>query len=161
MTGVSLPGLDLVALQRFIHPGVVPGVGELRAEFLHGGRSNLTYLITDGPSTWVLRRPPMGVLAPSAHDVEREYRVVDALYQRSFPVPRPVVMERSGEVLGVPFCVVDYVEGMTYRRQEHLDLLSDAEVAQKAFALVDVLADLHELDPRTRDWPRSDAPRVT
>ena len=75
---VTLPGLDLAALQPWF-AAAVPGSGELRAELVHGGRSNLTYRLTDGTGTWVLRRPPLGGLNPSAHDMGREYRVVAAL----------------------------------------------------------------------------------
>jgi len=77
-------------------------VGPLHAELLAGGRSNLTYLVTDGISRWVLRRPPLGVLTPSAHDMAREYRVVSALYGH-VPVPPPVALCEDPDVIGVPF----------------------------------------------------------
>lgn len=95
-------GLDLPALQAWFTE-TRPGVGVIRAQLLQGGRSNLTYRITDDRDTWVLRRPPRGALTPSAHDMGREYRVVAALWGGEVPVARPVaqcadpaVLRRSG-----------------------------------------------------------------
>ena len=63
----------------------VPGIGDLHASLLSGGRSNLTYALTDGERRWVLRRPPLGHVLATAHDMRREYRVMRAL--ASTPVP--------------------------------------------------------------------------
>lgn len=95
-------GLDLQALQRFFDANV-PGAGEISAELLHGGRSNLTCRITDGTTSWVLRRPPLGLLTPSAHDMGREYRVVAALRDSAVPVARAVAPAEDLSVLPVPF----------------------------------------------------------
>ena len=138
-------GLDLVALQRFFDRAV-PGAGRIQAELLHGGRSNLTYRITDGQSIWVLRRPPLGVLTPSAHDMAREYRVAAALQGTKVPVARPIVLHESPEVLGVPFSVVEHVDGRVIRSRAELHALSDAEITRCANGLIDVLAQLHEVD---------------
>jgi len=62
-------GLDLAALQIYFDTHVPEAVAPIRAELMHGGRSNLTYRLTDGRSLWVLRRPPLGGLTPSAHDM--------------------------------------------------------------------------------------------
>ena len=75
----SLEGLDLAALDRHLRDAGIPRTGELRAELIAGGRSNLTFLVSDDASKWVLRRPPLHGLTPSAHDMAREYRVVAAL----------------------------------------------------------------------------------
>lgn len=140
-------GLDLPALERFLGDG--PGLaGPLRAELLHGGRSNLTYRLTDGRSTWVLRRPPLGGLTPSAHDMAREYRVVAALAGTGVPVAPAVALCEDPAVLGVPFAVVGHVPGPVLRSQDDLAGLSDDDVSRCAFALVDVLARLHAVDPR-------------
>jgi aminoglycoside phosphotransferase (APT) family kinase protein len=125
----------------------VPGAGTSSAELLHGGRSNLTYRITDGRSTWVLRRPPLGGLTPSAHDMQREYSVVAALSGSAVPVAAAAASTEDLAVLGVPFSGVEFVEGRTFRSQEDLHVLSDADVHRAAFALVDVLAQLHAVDP--------------
>jgi aminoglycoside phosphotransferase (APT) family kinase protein len=106
----AVEGLDLPALERFLADHVPGFSGGLDATLLAGGRSNLTYLLTDGTARWVLRRPPLGGLTPSAHDVLREYRVTAALSTTDVPVPRYVAYD-EGDALGVPFAVVDYVPG--------------------------------------------------
>ena len=70
----------------------VPLAGPLEAELVAGGRSNLTYAVTDGASRWAVRRPPLAGLTASAHDVAREYRVTSALHGTAVPVARPVTL---------------------------------------------------------------------
>ncbi len=139
-------GVDLPALQAWFDR-TVPGTGPLRVQLLQGGRSNLTYRVTDGASDWVLRRPPLGVLTPSAHDMGREYRVVAALSGSDVPVARAVAQCEDLAVLGVPFTVVEYVAGRTLRTREDLAPLSEADVHRCAFGLVEVLGRLHAVDP--------------
>jgi aminoglycoside phosphotransferase (APT) family kinase protein len=142
----SPDGLDLPALQKFFD-AEVPGTDELHGELMQGGRSNLTYRLTDGRSTWVLRRPPLGGLTPSAHDMAREYRVVAALWDTPIPVARAVALCEDTSVLGVPFAVVDFVAGPVIRTREELHALPQAEITRCANALIDVLAALHAVDP--------------
>lgn len=140
-------GLDLAAVQRFFDTEV-PGVcGPLHAELIPGGRSNLTYRLTDGRSTWVLRRPPLGGLTPSAHDMAREYRVLAALVDTSVPVPRPVVLGHDLSIFGMQFSVVQHVAGQVIRTQQDLHALPDTDIARCAYGLIDVLAELHAVDP--------------
>ncbi len=83
------PGLDLDRLRRHLdreRPGLVGG--ELRAELVEGGRSNLTYRVTDGAATWVVRRPPLGHVLATAHDMTREHRVISALRRHPGPGAR-------------------------------------------------------------------------
>lgn len=142
-------GLDLAAAQKFFDANV-PGVcGPLRAELLHGGRSNLTYRLTDGNSSWVLRRPPLGTLTPSAHDMAREYQVVAGLGGTGVPVPRAVALGQDPSILGVPFSVVEYVPGRVIRTKDDLHALPGAEIARCGYALMDVLAELHAVDPES------------
>jgi aminoglycoside phosphotransferase (APT) family kinase protein len=143
---VAVQGLDLPKLQAYVEEHV-PGTGTLSAELLHGGRSNLTYRLTDGTSTWVLRRPPLGGLTPSAHDMKREYTVVAALHGHGVPVAKPILQSEDSEIIGAPFAIVEFVRGRTIATKEQLDTLSDAEVQDCAYALVDALAALHAVDP--------------
>jgi aminoglycoside phosphotransferase (APT) family kinase protein len=142
----GLAGLDLPALQAWFD-AVVPGHGPLRAQSVHGGRSNLTFRLTDGRSAWVLRRPPLGGWTPSAHDMAREYRVVAALADADVPVARAVALCDDPSVIGVPFLVAEFVDGRVLRSRDDLDTLSDAEVERCAFSLVEVLGRLHAVDP--------------
>lgn len=147
MTGPHLvDGLDIPALERFFADQVPGFRGTLNAELLQGGRSNLTYRLTDGRGQWVLRRPPLGELTPSAHNMLREYRIVAALTGTGFPVAKAVASAEAG-VLDVPFAVVDYVDGAVIRTTEQLHRLPETEITRCAFALVDVLAQLHAIDP--------------
>ncbi|MEV5303161.1 phosphotransferase family protein [Amycolatopsis methanolica] len=141
-----MDGLDLPALEEFFARHVPGFAGNLSAEMLQGGRSNLTYLLTDGRTRWVLRRPPLGGLTPSAHDMGREYRVVAALRDSGVPVARAVALA-DADVLGVPFSVVEHVDGVVIRTTEQLHALPDNDIQRCAFALVDVLARLHAVDP--------------
>ena len=146
MSASAPEGLDLAALDAFLGARVPDYAGGLRAELLAGGRSNLTYRLTDGRSSWVLRRPPLGELTPSAHDMGREYRVVAALNDTAVPVADAVVLA-DADVIGVPFALVGYVPGPVLRTEEDLAGLTDVEVRDCALALVDTLAALHAVDP--------------
>ena len=144
----ELPGLDLGKLRSHLdveRPGLVRG--ELTGELVQGGRSNLTYLVGDGTSQWVVRRPPLGHVLATAHDMSREYTVLSALVGSSVPVPRTELLCRDEEVLGAPFYVMDYVPGTVYRRPEQTEQLSVPERVALAEQLMDVLADLHGIDP--------------
>jgi aminoglycoside phosphotransferase (APT) family kinase protein len=139
-------GLDLPALQRWFAGHVPEAGGPLRAEILSGGRSNITYRVTDGRTTWVLRRPPLGVLTPSAHDMAREFRVVEALQDTAVPTARTVALCEDLDVLGVPFSVVGFSEGVVISSLEDLEALPQEDVDRCAFALVDAMAALHDVD---------------
>jgi aminoglycoside phosphotransferase (APT) family kinase protein len=141
--GTGPAGLaDVERVRGVLGGGQGAPVGPLRAELLAGGRSNLTYLITDGSSRWVLRRPPLGGLTPSAHDMAREYRVVKALYGH-VPVPRPVALCQDPDVLGVPFAITGYVEGLTLRTREDLAPYPPSRLRECGLRLIDALAALH------------------
>ena len=81
-----------------------------------GGHSNLTYQVRDrSGSSWVLRRPPLGELLPTAHDMAREHRIIRALAQTEVPVPSTVALCDEVDVNGAPFYVMDLVEGAVIR----------------------------------------------
>jgi aminoglycoside phosphotransferase (APT) family kinase protein len=127
-----------------------PGRGQaMRAELIHGGKSNLTYRLTDGSHDWVLRRPPLGHVLATAHDMAREYRVMSALAPTAVPVPAMVTLCEDPSVIGAPFYVMAYVEGSILRRTEDTDTLDDGRRTALAHRLIDTLADLHGVDPTT------------
>ena len=102
----------------------------------------------DDASKWVLRRPPLHGLTPSAHDMAREYRVVAALEDGPVPVARAVTMRDDDSVLGAPFQMVEYVPGRVVRLADELDTLGGPAVISGCVdALIKVLADLHAVDP--------------
>lgn len=144
----SLDGLDLTALDRHLREIGVARTGALRAELIAGGRSNLTFLVFDDAAKWVLRRPPLHGLTPSAHDMAREYKVVAALEGTTVPVAHPVTMRGDDSVLGAPFQMVEFVPGRVVRHSAELDALGDQQTIDACVdALIKVLADLHALDP--------------
>jgi aminoglycoside phosphotransferase (APT) family kinase protein len=119
----------------------------LRAQLIQGGKSNLTYRLTDGSHNWVLRRPPLGHVLATAHDMAREYRVMSALAPTAVPVPAMVTLCEDPAVIGAPFYVMEYVEGSILRRTRDTDKLDDQQRTALAHRLIDTLADLHEVDP--------------
>jgi len=137
-------GLDLDALTAFL--STRPG-STLRAELIEGGKSNLTYRLTDGLHDWVLRRPPLGHVLATAHDMAREYHVMSALAPTPVPVPAMVTLCEDPAVIGAPFYVMEYVEGAILRRTRDTDKLDDRQRTALAHRLIDTLADLHEVDP--------------
>ncbi|MDC0768896.1 phosphotransferase family protein [Streptomyces sp. HD] len=142
------PGLDLERLRGLLgreQPGLVQG--PLTGRLIEGGRSNLTYAISDGTSKWVVRRPPLGHVLATAHDMKREHRVISALHQTSVPVPRPVLLCEDEEVLGAPFYVMEFVEGTPYRTADQLASLGAERTRDAVLALVDTLVELHAVDP--------------
>ncbi|QIZ38004.1 phosphotransferase family protein [Saccharopolyspora sp. ASAGF58] len=136
-------GLDLAPLQRFFDAQVPSTQGPLSASLIAGGKSNLTYRLTDGIHQWVLRRPPLGPLTPTAHDMAREYRVIAALSETDVPVAQPVALCEDPDVLGVPFAVVSYVDGLTMRSADDTQPLPVSHAQRCSHALVDTLASLH------------------
>ncbi|WP_280346456.1 phosphotransferase family protein [Nocardia neocaledoniensis] len=146
-TGTELPGLDLDRLGPWLR-AALPGVGpELSGQVLAGGRSNLTYTVRDGASAWIVRRPPLGHVLATAHDMAREYRVMAALRQTSVPVPAMFALCEDAEVIGAPFYVMELVEGRPYRHAAELATLGPLRTEAMSAALVDTLADLHAVDP--------------
>ncbi len=113
-----------------------------------GGLSNLTFVVTSAAGEVILRRPPTGVVLPTAHDMAREHRVISALGPTAVPVPRTHLLCMDPAVLGAPFYVMERVEGLiTAERLPDGFAESPAERRQLALGLVDVLADLHAVDP--------------
>ncbi|WP_432066245.1 phosphotransferase family protein [Streptomyces sp. C10-9-1] len=155
----SPPGLDLDALSRWFATNVTGCQGPLTAAVLHGGRSNLTYRVTDGHTSWVVRRPPLGGLTPSAHDVGREYRVMSALRGHGVAVPEPVADCINESVIGAPFTVVTYVEGHVLRSRADTTGLTPFQLRRCADGLVEQLARLHAVsytEAGLKGWGRPD-----
>lgn len=142
-------GLDLDRLRRHLdrrRPGLV--TGELQAALIQGGRSNLTYRVTDGSSTWVVRRPPLGHVLATAHDMGREHRVLAALAPTAVPVPQPLALCEDPAVNGAPFYVMEHLDGPILRNAvDVVDRYGEAERTALTHSLVDTLAAIHQLDP--------------
>jgi aminoglycoside phosphotransferase (APT) family kinase protein len=144
----ELPGVDLAALAAWLdaqRPGLRSG--ELSGEVIAGGKSNLTYRITDGTSTWALRRPPLAHVLPTAHDMAREFRVVSALAGTGVPVPPVIALCPDADVLGAPFYLMGFVDGVVLDKPEILRTVDYDAATRTCELLMDTLADLHDVDP--------------
>jgi aminoglycoside phosphotransferase (APT) family kinase protein len=125
----------------------VPGfAGPLTVRQFKGGQSNPTYLLETPSRRYVLRRKPPGKLLPSAHAVDREFRVISALYRQNFPVPEPVIYCDDAEVVGTPFFVMGYVEGRIFW-EPYLPGVQQAERTAIYDAANATIAHLHGFDP--------------
>ena len=144
----DLPGLDVARLQSYLQrqrPGLLGS--KVSAELFDGGRSNLTYALTDGETEIVLRRPPLGHVLATAHDMGREYRMQRGLARTAVPVPRTVLMCDDPAIIGAPFYLMELVHGTVYRSSEDTSRLAADDRWALADQLVDVLVELHAVDP--------------
>jgi aminoglycoside phosphotransferase (APT) family kinase protein len=132
--------------------GKLPGAGSpLEVVQFAGGHANLTYLLRFGEREYVLRRPPLGPVAPGAHDMGREYRVLSVLYKAYAPAPRAFAYCEDAAVIGAPFFVMERRRGVVVRRTipPHWGGGKDPVVNRKiSEVLVDSLADFHDVDPK-------------
>jgi aminoglycoside phosphotransferase (APT) family kinase protein len=144
----SPTGLDLTALASFLASRGVAVEGTLHGAVIQGGRSNLTYTVSDDVHHWVVRRPPLAHVLPTAHDMAREWRVISALQSTGIPVPRAVELCEDPTVIGAPFYVMDFVDGHVVR--DHVPEEWPATAATReamSNALIDTLLELHAVDP--------------
>lgn len=127
-------------------PGIEP---PLRFELVAGGRSNLTFRVEDaGGRSVALRRPPISHVLPTAHDMAREHRILEALVPTAVPVPRPLGLCDDPSVTGAPFYVMTFVEGLVLRDATTAEAaMPDLHARRMAGEqLADVLAELHRVD---------------
>ncbi len=141
--------LDRDVIGAYLRPRLPHADGELTVEQFIGGRANLTYTLRFGANEYVLRRPPPPPVAPGAHDMAREYRVLSALHP-IFPLaPRTYLFCDDESVLGVPFFVMDRYRGLVIRQDMPPQYVQDVALQRRmAEALVDALVDLHAVDYR-------------
>lgn len=124
----------------------------LHFELITGGHSNLTYRVTDrGDRRWVLRRPPLGQVLATAHDMGREHRIIAALAPTNVPVPPVVGHCTDDQVNGAPFYVMDFVDGTVVRDLTTAEALPIDARRRASESLIDVLADIHAVDPTAVD----------
>jgi aminoglycoside phosphotransferase (APT) family kinase protein len=145
----DLPGLPAAAMRPWLR-AALPGIakdGPWTSEVISGGLSNITYRLGLPGGTVILRRPPLGHVLPRAHDMQREYRVLGALFPTSVPVPEPLALCTDPDVLGVTFYVMREVPGLVLRAPADTEALSPSARGALASALIGTLADLHAVSP--------------
>ncbi|MDR8414612.1 phosphotransferase family protein [Nonomuraea sp. 3-1Str] len=143
---MTVPGIDLPRLSAWMADHV-PDTGEpLSVSLISGGRSNLTYLVEGRDRRVVLRRPPLGHVLPTAHDMRREWRVISALAPTPVPVPEPVAFCADEDVIGAPFYLMGHVEGAAVRTKEELGEPEPEHARRLSERLAEVLAAIHAVD---------------
>jgi aminoglycoside phosphotransferase (APT) family kinase protein len=143
---VSKQAVDAVALGAWLEGNVESFLGPFELTKFPSGQSNPTYKISAASGEYVLRRKPFGHLLPSAHAVDREYRLLSALYPLDFPVPQPLAMCDDPDVIGAIFYVMELAKGRPYANGAlpEFDPITRRTMYEQ---LVDTLADLHTIDP--------------
>lgn len=138
---------DEAHLAHYLHDKLDGANAPLTVEQFGGGAANLTYLLDYGTHEYVLRRPPLGPVAPSAHDMAREYRVLSVLYQAFSLAPRAFVFCDDASVIGAPFFVMERKHGLVVRRSILPEYAAIADAPRRmSEALVDALAAFHAVD---------------
>jgi len=141
---------DEAALDAYLKEHVEGYEGPLDVKQFKGGQSNPTYLLTTPSKKYVLRRKPPGKLLPSAHAVDREYRVMTALGGQGFPVPKTFVLSEEDSVVGTQFFVMEFLDGRIFW-DARLPSLSPPERRPIIEAAIDTLGHLHTVDFEAAD----------
>ena len=142
----DVPGIDFTRVLPWFREHVAP-VASLEAEVIGHGRSNITYRLSAGGDQWVLRRPPLAHVLPTAHDMRREFRVISALEGR-IPVPHAIALCEDTSVNEAPFYIMSFVDGFVPTDSQEVGRRFDeATLRRMGEELIDTLVDLHALDP--------------
>jgi aminoglycoside phosphotransferase (APT) family kinase protein len=145
----AIKGIDEAKVTPWLEANVEGLVGPVRYTLIAGGHSNLTYKVVDADGgAFVLRRPPLGHVLATAHDMGREHRIISALAPTDVPVPTAVGFCEDGDVNGAPFYVMDFVEGLVLRSPDLAEQhLTEEQRRLAGEDLVDVLVAIHAVDP--------------
>ena len=147
-SGTTASDIDAAALETYLAQHVEGFTGPLTLARFKGGQSNPSYKLTTPARAYVLRRKPFGKLLPSAHAIEREYCVTEALVRADFPVARPLHLCTDASVIGAAFYVMEHAEGRVFW-EPHAPGLSRVDRAMLFDSLNASIAQLHGLDPLT------------
>jgi aminoglycoside phosphotransferase (APT) family kinase protein len=147
--GTDTPkGIDATRVTAWFRAHASDVAPPLAFELIAGGRSNLTYRVTDAAGhAWVLRRPPLGQVLATAHDMGREHRIISALAPTDVPVAPVVGLCTDEAVNGAPFYVMDFVDGLVARNAEAATTLDMSARARAGEQIAEVLARIHAVDP--------------
>ncbi|MEN9805359.1 MAG: hypothetical protein RIS41_2206 [Actinomycetota bacterium] len=144
---MNVQGIDVEKVTRWLVDNVDGAVAPFTFDLIAGGRSNLTFRVTDAAGTrYVLRRPPLGHVLATAHDMAREHRIIAAVGRTGVPVPRALGLCTDTDVNDAPFYVMSHVEGEVLDSADKAALLDPSLREQASHHLIDVLAELHAVD---------------
>jgi len=140
-------GIDVAKVSRWLSDNVAGARAPFNFQLIAGGRSNLTFLVTDDNGIrYVLRRPPLGHVLATAHDMAREHRIISAVGQTNVPVPATLGLCTDESVNGAPFYVMNFVDGVVLDNAEKAELLDKSLRRSASFNLIDVLCELHDVN---------------
>ncbi len=140
-------GIDVAKVSEWLADNVADARAPFSFQLIAGGRSNLTFLVTDDNGIrYVLRRPPLGHVLATAHDMAREHRIISAVGQTDVPVPATLGLCTDESVNGAPFYVMNFVDGVVLDNAEKAELLDKSLRRSASFNLIDVLCELHDVD---------------
>ncbi len=150
MTTHDVRGIKAEPVSEWLAANIDGAVGPFEFELITGGHSNITYRVTgaDGRQL-VLRRPPLGAVLATAHDMEREHRIISGVGRTTVPVPRALGLCEDVEVNDAPFYVMSYVDGVVFHNDEvvRTHLADEAIRGAAGRSVVEVLATLHLANP--------------
>jgi aminoglycoside phosphotransferase (APT) family kinase protein len=148
MTGEAPRGIHAENVSRFLREALPECAPPFVFELISGGRSNLTYLVRDSASaSFVLRRPPLGHVLPTAHDMAREFRVLRGLELTDVPAPRPIALCEDPGVNEMPFYVMTWCPGIVPSEGLPAGFAQEPDERRRmSLELVDVLVRLHSVD---------------
>ena len=142
-----MQGIDVERVGAWLDNNIEGAKGPYTYQLIAGGRSNITFKVTDAKGKeMVLRRPPLGHVLATAHDMAREHRIISAVGKTGVPVPPTLGLCTDEEVNGAPFYVMAFVDGVVLDSPEKSELLPEHLRMTASEDLVDVLADLHAVD---------------
>ena len=144
----EVPGIDVPKVTDWLERNVSGARGPFRFDLIAGGHSNLTFRVTGANGTrYVLRRPPLGHVLASAHDMGREHRIISGLSRSAVPVAPALGFCSDVEVNGAPFYVMAFVDGLVvHNRDEALQMLTPEARTNASRSLVDTMAAIHSVD---------------
>lgn len=143
----AIQGVDVDKVSAWLTANIDGAQAPFAFSLIAGGRSNLTYKVTDANNVgYVLRRPPLGHVLATAHDMAREHRIIAAVGQTSVPVPKTLGVCTDESVNGAPFYVMAFVEGEVLDSAEKAAKLDPSLRIDASMNLIDVLAELHAVD---------------
>ena len=147
-TGAGVKGIDAANVTAWFEANVPGATGPLAFDLIAGGHSNLTYGVTDANgSRYVLRRPPLGHVLATAHDMSREHKIISALGPTDVPVAPALGLCTDEAVNGAPFYVMDYVDGRVLRDATAAQAVTPEARRHASLSIADTLARIHAVDP--------------
>src|SRR5688500_15401625 len=139
--------LDVEALRTFLNTALGPKGSSLEIRQFPGGHSNLTYLIRYGLNEFVLRRPPVGPVAPTAHDMPREYKLLETVHPLFRLAPKPILLCENADVIGVPFYLMERRRGVIVRSSVPQSIGENSSVRRGGCeAVVETLVKIHAFE---------------